>query len=134
MINSFCGMDESQGLVDDDRRNNYMSFSLERRTPIPLPVIGAPALILALVAFTLATSQGNAGLPQDKAKPDKGKKYGKTLYRQRVHLSSGKSTQKFVVDELPDQAGVDPFDLLIDRIPDDNTMHPTLATAQASTR
>jgi hypothetical protein len=36
--------------------------------------------------------------------------------------------QTFTVDELPDQAGVDPFLLLIDRVPDDNTKKPTLAT------
>ncbi|HEY2460517.1 MAG TPA: M1 family aminopeptidase [Candidatus Acidoferrum sp.] len=55
------------------------------------------------------------------AKPEKGKKYGKTLYRQRIHFTGKESTQTFTVDELPDQAGIDPFLLLIDRIPDDNT-------------
>ena len=55
------------------------------------------------------------------AKPEKGKKYGNTLYRQRLHLTSTKSRQTFAVDELPDQPGVDPFVLLIDRVPDDNT-------------
>ncbi|HJZ65607.1 MAG TPA: M1 family aminopeptidase [Candidatus Acidoferrum sp.] len=66
------------------------------------------------------------------AKPAKGKKYGKTLYRQRLHLTSNKSTQTFTVDELPDQAGVDPFLLLIDRVPDDNTKKPTLVTTTAA--
>ena len=66
------------------------------------------------------------------AKPEKGKKYGKTLYRQRLHLSSTKSMQTFTVDELPDQAGVDPFLLLIDRVPDDNTKKPTLVTSTAA--
>jgi ABC-type transport system involved in multi-copper enzyme maturation permease subunit len=66
------------------------------------------------------------------AKPEKGKKYGKTLYRQRLHLTSQKSTQTFTVDELPDQAGVDPFLLLIDRVPDDNTKQPTVVTTRAS--
>jgi len=51
------------------------------------------------------------------AKPEKGKKYGKTLYRQRLHLTSTKPTQTFTVDELPDQACVDPFLLFIDRVP-----------------
>ena len=66
------------------------------------------------------------------AKPEKGKKYGTTLYRQRLHLTSSKSTQTFTVDGLPDQAGVDPFLLLIDRVPDDNTKQPTVVTTSAS--
>jgi len=66
------------------------------------------------------------------AKPEKNKKYGKTLYRQRVHLTSAKSTQTFTVDELPDQAGVDPFVLLIDRIPDDNVKKVDIVATQAA--
>ena len=54
------------------------------------------------------------------AKPTKGKKYGKTLYRERVHMDSGRKTYTFSVAELPEKAGIDPFALLIDRIPDDN--------------
>jgi ABC-type transport system involved in multi-copper enzyme maturation permease subunit len=61
------------------------------------------------------------------AKPEKNKKYGKTLYRERVHLTESKSTHTFTVDGLPDQAGVDPFALLIDRIPDDNTKKVTVS-------
>lgn len=60
------------------------------------------------------------------AKPAKGKKYGATLYRQRVLMSSGRSTYKFTVDQAPDTAGVDPFALLIDRIPDDNVKPVTI--------
>src|SRR5208337_3793993 len=55
------------------------------------------------------------------AKPEKGRKYGRTLYRDRVHIAGTRSTYTFAVSELPDQAGVDPFLLLVDRIPDDNT-------------
>jgi ABC-2 type transport system permease protein len=55
------------------------------------------------------------------AKPPKGKKYGKTLYRDRVLMKSGPATYTFTVDETPDKAGIDPFLLLIDRMPDDNT-------------
>jgi hypothetical protein len=40
--------------------------------------------------------------------------------------------QTFTVDELPDQAGVDPFLLLIDRVPDDNTKKPTLVASTAA--
>ena len=54
------------------------------------------------------------------AKPEKGWKYGRTLYRERLHLAQLKSTHSFTVPELPDKAGVDPFLLLVDRIPDDN--------------
>jgi aminopeptidase N len=54
------------------------------------------------------------------AKPPKGKKYGKTLYRERVLMKSGIGTYTFTVNEVPDKAGIDPFALLIDRIPDDN--------------
>jgi len=66
------------------------------------------------------------------ARPEKGKKYGKTLYRQRVHLTTAKSTQTFTVDQLPDQAGVDPFVLLIDRVPDDNLKKVDLVTTHAA--
>jgi ABC-2 type transport system permease protein len=55
------------------------------------------------------------------AKPPKGKKYGKTLYRDRVLMTSGERTYTFTVDEAPAKAGIDPFLLLIDRTPDDNT-------------
>jgi len=63
------------------------------------------------------------------AKPEKDKKYGKTLYRERVHLTGNKSTHTFTVAELPYQAGVDPFVLLIDRVPDDNVKQVTISTA-----
>jgi len=54
------------------------------------------------------------------AKPDKDKKYGRTLYRQRLRIKGGTSRHTFTVEELPDQAGIDPFNLLIDRVPEDN--------------
>jgi len=66
------------------------------------------------------------------AKPEKGHKYGKTLYRGRVHAASKTSTYTFQTDEAPDQAGIDPFLLLIDRIPDDNTKKVTLQNLSAS--
>ncbi len=55
------------------------------------------------------------------AKPEKDKKYGKTLYRERLLMKGGRCTFHFTVDELPEKAGIDPFLLLIDRQPDDNT-------------
>jgi ABC-2 type transport system permease protein len=54
------------------------------------------------------------------AAPPKGQKYGKTLYRERVHVTSGDVTRTFTVAEMPEKAGIDPFHLLIDRTPDDN--------------
>jgi ABC-2 type transport system permease protein len=66
------------------------------------------------------------------AKPEKGRKYGKTLYRDRVHIANGKSTYTFTTAEAPDEAGVDPFLLLIDRVPEDNTKKVTLTNASTA--
>jgi ABC-type transport system involved in multi-copper enzyme maturation permease subunit len=63
------------------------------------------------------------------AKPAKGKKYGDTLYRDRIHMTLNNSTYTFTTASLPDKAGIDPFALLIDRIPDDNMKSVTLARA-----
>ncbi|MGD0415419.1 MAG: M1 family aminopeptidase [Terriglobales bacterium] len=65
------------------------------------------------------------------AKPEKDRKYGKTLYRDGVHITNNKSTYTFTTAEMPDEAGVDPFLLLIDRVPDDNTKKVTLASVSA---
>jgi hypothetical protein len=66
------------------------------------------------------------------AKPEKGRKYGRTLYRDRVHIAQTRSTYTFTVGELPDQAGVDPFLLLVDRIPEDNVKKITLSLTKTS--
>ena len=60
------------------------------------------------------------------AKPGSGKKYGDTLYRQRLHITQRNSTFTFTTAQLPKKAGIDPFALLIDRIPDDNVKNVTL--------
>jgi hypothetical protein len=60
------------------------------------------------------------------AKPANGRKYGDTLYRQRVHITEHDSTFTFTTTELPEKAGIDPFALLIDRVPDDNVKNPSL--------
>ena len=60
------------------------------------------------------------------AKPPKDKKYGKTLYCERIHMQDPRKTFQFVVDELPEQAGIDPFLLLIDRVPGDNAKKVTI--------
>ncbi|MGA3091430.1 MAG: hypothetical protein ABSD75_22705 [Terriglobales bacterium] len=54
------------------------------------------------------------------AKPARGNKYGDTLFRRRMHIPQRNSTFTFTTDQLPEKAGIDPFALLIDRIPDDN--------------
>jgi ABC-2 type transport system permease protein len=54
------------------------------------------------------------------AKPEGDKKYGKTLYRQRVKIDKKDNTFTFKVAEKPYQAGIDPFSLLLDREPKDN--------------
>jgi len=54
------------------------------------------------------------------AKPAKGKKYGATLHRERIRLSENKRKFRFVTNEYPEQVGIDPFRLLVDRITDDN--------------
>lgn len=58
------------------------------------------------------------------AQPETGSQYGKTLYRQRVKINKDISSFTFVVDEVPALAGVDPFSLLIDRLPADNMKKP----------
>ena len=50
------------------------------------------------------------------AKPDDGSSYGATLYRKRLTLDAGKHEHTFTIDEVPYEAGVDPFALLIDRV------------------
>jgi len=66
------------------------------------------------------------------AKPEKGRKYGRTLYRDRVHIAQTRSTYTFTTAELPDEAGVDPFLLLIDRTPEDNVKKVTISASKTS--
>jgi ABC-type transport system involved in multi-copper enzyme maturation permease subunit len=44
----------------------------------------------------------------------------KVLYLQRHHVTAGAKSLTVVVDEQPYEVGVDPYNKLIDRIPDDN--------------
>jgi ABC-2 type transport system permease protein len=66
------------------------------------------------------------------AKPGKDKKYGDTLYRERIHITQKDSNFTFVTGSLPDKAGIDPFALLIDRVPDDNTKTVTLVNGNGT--
>jgi aminopeptidase N len=54
------------------------------------------------------------------AEPEAGKKYGNTLHRERMKITAANNTFTFTVDEQPETAGIDPFALLIDRMPEDN--------------
>jgi len=54
------------------------------------------------------------------AAPEKGKRYGKVLARQLVHMTGKGGKYTFATDTAPDKAGVDPLLLLVDRVPDDN--------------
>lgn len=54
------------------------------------------------------------------AAPAEGKKTGKQLYSKRVKMNAEKNTFSFVLDQQPDQAGIDPNYYLVDRMPDDN--------------
>jgi transposase len=64
-------------------------------------------------------------------RPAKGKQYGDTLHRERVHIRQKNSTFTFVTAKLPDKAGIDPFALLIDRVPDHNTKSVDLVNSGA---
>jgi hypothetical protein len=57
-----------------------------------------------------------------------GKMYGDTLYRERIHITQRNSTFTFTTIQLPEKAGIDPFALLIDRIPNDNVKNVTLTS------
>lgn len=53
------------------------------------------------------------GLYEDRAEE-------KLLLRQRIYLDQENSVQRFTVDQLPAKAAIDPLQLLIDRVKDDN--------------
>ncbi|MFK7820360.1 MAG: ABC transporter permease/M1 family aminopeptidase, partial [Planctomycetaceae bacterium] len=54
------------------------------------------------------------------AEPKAGKRYGKTLHRERIHVTQSNVEVTFITDEKPAKVGIDPFLLLIDRVPADN--------------
>jgi ABC-2 type transport system permease protein len=60
------------------------------------------------------------------AAPEKGKKYGQVLHRERVHMTTAKGSFTFTTDSLPEKAGIDPLLLLVDRVPDDNLAKVTV--------
>jgi ABC-2 type transport system permease protein len=68
------------------------------------------------------------------APPDVGREYGATLAREQRLLKSGLNTVTFQTAQKPDTAGIDPFLLLIDRVPSDNTRRVPAAESTASAR
>ncbi|MDG2223406.1 MAG: M1 family aminopeptidase [Rubripirellula sp.] len=58
------------------------------------------------------------------AEPEGGNRYGETLYRERMRVEGRELSFDFILDELPDKVGIDPFALLIDRTPADNMKTP----------
>lgn len=52
--------------------------------------------------------------------PDEEERTEKPLYLERQHITQGRGTIKVTVDELPYDVGFDPYNKLIDRMPDDN--------------
>jgi ABC-type transport system involved in multi-copper enzyme maturation permease subunit len=52
--------------------------------------------------------------------PEAGKKTGPVLYRRKHHISQAENTITLVTDRKPDQAGIDPMNLMVDLVGDDN--------------
>jgi hypothetical protein len=46
----------------------------------------------------------------------------KPLYLKKERISHASQTFEIVLDQMPTRAGIDPYNKLIDRIPDDNVI------------
>jgi hypothetical protein len=55
------------------------------------------------------------------AKAEKHEELGKPLVLKRVKLDKAENSFRFSVTEKPVLVGIDPYNYLVDRIPDDNT-------------
>ncbi len=60
------------------------------------------------------------GIFDEEGKNEKGMKKKMPLYLKKHWLTPGEHTLEFIVDKKPIKAGIDPYNKLIDRIPDDN--------------
>jgi hypothetical protein len=49
----------------------------------------------------------------------------KSLYLKKERITQANQTFEIIVDQLPTRAGIDPYNKLIDRIPDDNAIDVT---------
>jgi hypothetical protein len=54
------------------------------------------------------------------SEPKNDKNLGKPLVYKRIKISKKDNTFTFITKELPYQVGIDPYNYLIDKIPDDN--------------
>jgi ABC-2 type transport system permease protein len=52
--------------------------------------------------------------------PEGGRKLGPALWYQRIWMDEQEKEIQVMLSEVPDQAGIDPYHFLIDRIPSDN--------------
>jgi len=59
--------------------------------------------------------------------PEKGNRLGKPLVVRKVHVTQRTTSVDFIVTERPGKAGIDPFNKLIDRAPEDNVRTIELA-------
>jgi ABC-2 type transport system permease protein len=48
--------------------------------------------------------------------------HGKPLYMEKHKISQPESSFNIIVDKVPAKAGIDPWNKLVDRKPDDNTI------------
>ena len=51
---------------------------------------------------------------------EKGKTVKAPIMLEKVWVTPGKSSYTFITNQLPKKAGIDPYNKMIDRIPDDN--------------
>ncbi len=51
---------------------------------------------------------------------------GKPLVYERVKITDAEQSFSYFVDEVPAQVGIDPYNYLVDRVPDDNVKKPVL--------
>ncbi|HEU5180936.1 MAG TPA: M1 family aminopeptidase [Candidatus Polarisedimenticolia bacterium] len=65
------------------------------------------------------------------ARDPKGPSEGKLLALEKRHVDGSATSFEMVVDEEPVKAGIDPFNKLIDRDPDDNIVSVSASTPQA---
>ena len=60
------------------------------------------------------------GIFDEDGKNEKGLEIKKPLILEKKWVSPGKSSYTFITDKMPIKAGIDPYNKMIDRVPDDN--------------
>ena len=56
---------------------------------------------------------------------------GKPLTTKRVKITKSKNVYTFTVSQKPDRVGIDPYNLLVDRLPEDNVKAVSERTSDA---